>query len=283
MDGDVTLTGAVLEPTRQWLNDHITGAQDPIRAAQATAILVWALGLVVFSTRPWTAGMDLAGALTNAHTALAHPAEPVALPDATHLHESPFHTDDPRIDQVLDNALASFGTIGYQRTRLIDIATATGVSDGFILQRFKTKLGLLRFIIEESRAEGYQALLEFQERITAEQGPGIAEATVWRQYLDPRISDRQTLGMETDRLSLFNQTMRDITFEQDLAVLNQQLAGTPAADRAMRTGNVHLDFATGHGLPIVGLLLPEAWTLPFNTVTEPYVQNITPSINEQDA
>ena len=68
-----------------------------------------------------------------------------------------------------------------------------------------------------------------------------------------------------------------------LLLPNQQLAGTPAADRAMRTGNVHLDFATGHGLPIVGLLLPEAWTLPFNTVTEPYVQNITPSINEQDA
>ena len=38
--------------------------------------------------------------------------------------------------------------------------------------------------------------------------------------LDPRISDRQTLGMEPDRL-----------------------------------------------------LLPEAWTLPFNTITEPYLQN----------
>ena len=141
------------------------------------------------------------------------------------LSDSPFNTDDPRID----HALASIGTIGYHRTRLIDIA--------------------------------------------AEHGPGIAEATAWRQYLDPRISDRQTLGMETDRLSLFNPTMRDTTFPQDLAVLDQQLATTPDTDRHTATGRIHLDFATGHGLPITALLLPEAWTLPFNTITEPYLQN----------
>ena len=55
---DPTLSDAVLKSTRLWLNDHVTDAQDPIRAAQATAILVWAFGLVVVSTRHWTAGMD---------------------------------------------------------------------------------------------------------------------------------------------------------------------------------------------------------------------------------
>ncbi|CAB5023447.1 unannotated protein [freshwater metagenome] len=229
----------------------------------------------MFSTRPWTTTMDLAPALAHAHWALANPTEPVALPDAVaaHLYDSPFHTDDPRIDLALDNALASIGTIGYQRTRLIDIATKTGISEGFILIRFTTKLGLMRAIIDASYAEGYQAFIDYQERITNEHGPGIAEATAWRQYLDPRISDRQTLGMETDRLSLFNPAMRDITFPQDLAVLDQQLAATPDTDRHTATGRIHLDFATGHGLPTVGLLLPEAWTLPFNTITEPYLQN----------
>ena len=288
---DPALTGPVLEPTRQWLRDHVTGTPepgtpnpgpgdapapaDPVRAAQGTAILTWALGLAVFSTRPWTATMDLAPALAHAHRALAHPTEPVALPDAVagHLYDSPFNTDDPRIDLALDNALASIGTIGYHRTRLVDIATKTGVSEGFILIRFTTKLGLMRAIIDAGYAEGYQAFIDYQERIAAAHGPGIAEATAWRQYLDPRISDRQTLGMETDRLSLFNPTMRDITFPQDLAVLDQQLATTPDTDPNTATGRIHLDFATGHGLPITALLLPEAWTLPFNTITEPYLQN----------
>jgi hypothetical protein len=58
--------------------------------------------------------------------------------------------------------------------------------------------------------------------------------------------------METDRLSMFNPTMRYTTFPQDLAILDQQVA-------------------SGHGLPITALLLPEAWTLPFNTITEPYL------------
>ena len=272
---DPALAGPVLEPTRQWLREHVTSTPDPVRAAQGTAILIWALGLAVFSTRPWTTTMDLAPALAHAHWALAHPTEPVALPDAVaaHLYDSPFHTDDPRIDLALDNALASIGTIGYQRTRLMDIATKTGISEGFILIRFTTKLGLMRAIIDAGYAEGYQEFIDYQERIADEHGPGIAEATAWRQYLNPRISDRQTLGMETDRLSLFNPTMRDITFPQDLAVLDQQLTGTPDTDRSTATGRIHLDFATGHGLPIVGLLLPETWTLPFNTITEPYLQN----------
>ena len=274
---DPALAGPVLEPTRQWLRDHVTSGPDPVRAAQGTAILTWALGLAVFSTRPWTATMDLDPALAHAHWALAHPTTPVALPDAVagHLYDSPFNTDDPRIDLALDNALASIGTIGYHRTRLVDIATKTGVSEGFILIRFTTKLGLMRAIIDAGYAEGYQAFTDYQERIAAEHGPGIAEATAWRQYLDPNISDRQTLGMETDRLSLFNPTMRDTTFPQDLAVLDQQLATTPDTDPNTATGRIHLDFASGHGLPITALLLPEAWTLPFNTITEPYLQQLS--------
>lgn len=47
--------------------------------------------------------------------------------------------------------------------------------------------------------------------------------------------------METDRLSLFNPHMRDIT----------------------------------------GLLLPHAWTLPFNTITEPSLQHTAPTVTEQ--
>lgn len=206
--------------------------------------------------------------------ALTHPARPTPLPEATpsHLRDSPFHTDDPRVDLALENAMKSFGTIGYQRTRLMDIAKATGVSDGFILLRYKTKLGLLQAIVNESYAQGYQELIDFQQDVAARFGPGIAEAVAWREYLDPRISDRQMLGMETDRLSLFNPAMREIAFDKDLAVLEQQLNEVPAAERSVRTGDTHLDFAAGHGLPAIGLILPEIWTLPFNVVTEPYVE-----------
>jgi len=34
-------------------------------------------------------------------------------------------------------------------------------------------------------------------------------------------------------------------------------------------GRLHLDFASGRGLPFVGVLLPDSWQRPFEVVTVP--------------
>ena len=281
----VDLTEKVAGPMSDWVRDYCPLPEplapgeskpqvDPIGSVQAVAILTWALGLVVFADRPWVAEMDLDPALSRADHALAQPAPARPLPDSTaeYLRQSPFHTDDPRIDLALDHALASIATVGYQRTRLQDVAKAAGVSEAFLLIRFKTKLGLLRAIIDPAYAVAYEAFAAFQQSITDEYGPGIAEAVAWREYLNPHIRDRQILGLETDRLAKHDVTMREITLSTEQQVFAGRLANVSASERAARTGDTHMDFATGHGLPIVGLLLPHAWTLPLNMVTEPYVR-----------
>lgn len=35
------------------------------------------------------------------------------------------------------------------------------------------------------------------------------------------------------------------------------------------TGHLHPDFASGHGLPLIGVLLLDLWQLPFDVVTVP--------------
>lgn len=280
----VDLTEKVAGPMSEWVRDYCPPPEplptdesrpkvDLIGSVQAVAILTWALGLVIFADRPWVAEMDLDPALSRADHALAQPAPSRPLPDSTadYLRQSPFHTDDPRIDLALDHALASIATLGYQRTRLQDVARAAGVSEAFLLIRFKTKLGMLRAIVDPGYGAAYEAFSAFQQAVADEYGPGIAEAVAWREYLNPNIRDRQILGLETDRLAKHDAVMREITLAAEQQVVDARLAEVSASERAARTGDTHMDFATGHGLPIVGLLLPHAWTLPLNMVTEPYL------------
>lgn len=273
------LATEVTEATRDWMHRHCppnaagADSRSALQATQAVAILTWALGLVIFADRPWVEEMDIGPALTRAHHALTHPASPRPLPEGTaeYLRTSPFHTDDPRIDKALDHASESIGSIGYQRTRMQDVARVAGVSEAFLLLRFKTKIDMFRMITDQGYAAGYQAFTDFQLSVAADHGHGMAEAVAWREYLNPAIRDRQTIGIETDRLARHNPTMRRTILPTEELILAERLDGARDSDRPTLIGDTHLDFAVGHGLPLVGLLLPHAWSLPLNTVTEPYM------------
>jgi AcrR family transcriptional regulator len=266
---------AVFDPMAAWLRDRCQPPgtpADPARAAQATAIAIWALGLIVFSNRPWVDAIDPAPAIARIHDALAHPAKAKRLPQTTadYLRASPFDTGDPRVDMILLSALESIGTVGYQRTRIADATRAAGVSESFAFTRYPTKLDLFIAINATAYEQAYADFQAFRATIAESRGPGIAEAVTWREYLAPDVAGRRIVGIETDRLSWYDARMRDVAFAADTAVLDGILTGVPKAARPEMTGHVHLDFASGHGLPLIGALLPDSWQLPFDVVTVPH-------------
>jgi AcrR family transcriptional regulator len=266
---------AIFDPMAAWLRDRCqppSALPDPARAAQATAIAIWALGLVVFSNRPWVNAMDPAPAIARIHDALAHPAAAQPLPEtkANYLRAAPFDTGDPRVDMILLSALESIGTVGYQRTHVALTTQAAGVSESFAFTRYPTKLDLFIAVTEAGYEQAYEDIVAFRESVAAGQGAGAAEAVTWREYLSPDVSGRRTVGIEGDRLSWYNTRMRDTAFAADTAVLDGLLAALPEATRPEMTGHLHLDFASGHGLPIIGELLPDSWQLPFDVVTTPH-------------
>jgi AcrR family transcriptional regulator len=73
-------------------------------------------------------------------------------------------------DRILDAALSSFGTRGYEATSLDDLATKLGVRKQTILYHFSSKPVLLDAVIDRSAAELSAAL----ERSLARAGPGWA-------------------------------------------------------------------------------------------------------------
>ena len=272
---DAVQRAAIFDPTAAWLLDRCQppgGTPDPVRAAQATAIASWALGLIVFSNRPWVGALDPALAVARLHDALAHPTKAQPLPETTadYLRASPFDTGDPRVDMILLSALESIGTVGYQRTHVALTTQAAGVSESFAFTRYPTKLDLVIAVIEAGYEQAYDDIRAFRDSVAAVQGTGAAEAVTWREYLSPDVAGRRIVGIEGDRLSWYNTRMRSITFAADTAVLDGILAGFPEATWPEMTGHVHLEFAIGHGLPLIGALLPDSWQLPFDVVTVPH-------------
>ncbi len=72
-------------------------------------------------------------------------------------------------DRILDSALASFGTRGYEATSLDALAGALGVRKQTILHHFGTKERLLEAVLDRSAAELSDAL----ETAVAKAGPGF--------------------------------------------------------------------------------------------------------------
>jgi TetR/AcrR family transcriptional regulator len=71
-------------------------------------------------------------------------------------------------DRILDAALASFGTRGYEATSLDDLAATLGLRKQTILYHFSSKQALLDAVIDRSAADLAAAL----ERALERSGPG---------------------------------------------------------------------------------------------------------------
>ena len=74
-------------------------------------------------------------------------------------------------ERILDDALSSFGTIGYDGTSLDDLANGLGVRKQTILYHFVSKRGLLGAVVDRSAADLNAALFEVLD----------GEATDWER------------------------------------------------------------------------------------------------------
>ena len=74
-------------------------------------------------------------------------------------------------DRILDAALSSFGTIGYDGTSLDDLANGLGIRKQTIHYHFVSKRGLLGAVVDRSAADLNAALLEVLD----------GEATDWER------------------------------------------------------------------------------------------------------
>ena len=177
----------------------------------------------------------------------------------------------PWLDGLLEATIACVGKHGYEASTLTQICRRAKVSQGFVFSRYATKLDLFIAATEQMQPKGMEQTHAFVAEVAAEFGLAIAEAVTWREYQTPALATQRSIVLETLRLSRYDQRMRELLHPKQVAFLSRLVTGRRGAERAALLGEVHMDFALGHGIMIPCDLMPKLWQLPFDSVTAPLI------------
>jgi AcrR family transcriptional regulator len=256
---------------REWCSPR-AGQVTRAQAARRAYLLIVALGLVAVGRRPGADRIALTDVLDSRFAALQSSATPRSLPSAHLQHvedDVPFGTGDPIQDALLTSVLRLVGTAGYEGASTARIARDAGVAEANIFLRYKSKLDLFVDASVRHQELGFPANAQFQQALEEQYGPGVAEAVMIREILRPAFAHQRSVSVEELRVSwhdaglLRRQEEAFAAFVSQLGEANHELM--PAASQA----RVHMGLATGFGVMLLGIVAPEAGSLPYDVVTIP--------------
>lgn len=249
-------------------------ALGPISARRAWLVTL-VLGLIAAGRRPGIDHLDLTDELARHFAALHAQVAPTAIEEAELVRPAPtvaFDSGDPILDALLASTLDHVGRVGYEAATTRRIAQSAGVSEATIFQRHATKLSL--FVDATSRQLGqvYRVNADYERDLEARVGPSLASAITTRQMLHPGVAEPRAIYLEQVRVSWHDNAL----LAEEAEVLDefaaQMRAEHPTWSQAKSDARVHLSYATGLGLPMLPIVLPDAWTLPFDVVTVPLTE-----------
>ena len=236
-------------------------------ATVAAAVSFVGLGLAHLAKRSWVADLDVRPDLGRYFVALRKPAEPLATPTeviAEYLYVYPFDTGDERLDRLMQATAIEIGERGYRRATVQRICRTAGLSTGFMMSRFKTKLDLFATITEMMWGRGLDQVTVHLAEMSERLGPAMAEAMTWREMQNPVITRVQVLATETSRMMGFIPRIAELVESQEQAFFSTLSSGGP-------TAFVLTEFALGSGLTLAVWFSPEIRDLPYHCVTAPLV------------
>ena len=261
---------AVVTPgLRAFLEERIrpSAVVSDVEATVAATICFVGLGLVHLARRSWVAGIDLTAELERYFAALRQPgpADPTPRDEiAEYLYVYPFDTGDERVDRVLQATAIVIGELGYRRATVQRIARTAGVSTGFLMSRFGTKLDLFATITEMMWGRGLAQITAYLAEASERLGPTLAEALTWREMQNPVITKVAVLALETGRMAGYLPKIAELVDRQESEFFAGLSAGAP-------TGFVLSELALGSGLNLVAWFSPAVRDLPYPCVTGPLV------------
>jgi AcrR family transcriptional regulator len=251
-----------------------SGERTPSQAAQAAYLMVAALGLLMIRTRPLAATVDVRPDLAELLRACGEPGPIVELPavEAPHMRRFVAEDPDPRVESILTATLTAIAERGYAGATTEYIADRAGVSQGSLFARYASKLQLFIAATRRQQASAFRANYRLTKELTAEIGPGRAEATIMREWLRPEHQPGRALVLEQLRLSWHDEIMRAAIEDLESTFMAEVSPLEPPAHRHRMPDHLHWGLALGQGCNVVGILVPGAWQLPMSVVTIPLLE-----------
>lgn len=243
-----------------------------VGAAQRAFVVLVVLGLLAASRRPGAATLNISGEVASQLDALHTPANPVDLPAARppfHRHVTEFGTDDPIHEALLAATLQQVGHVGYDAATTRRIAEAAGVSETTIFLRHPNKVSLFLEATDRQLAVTYRANADFERELEDAYGPGVAAAITTREALRPDVAAQRAVYLEQVRVSWHDDALMSRQAAVLDAFIQQMRAERPDWTLAHTAARIHVSYAMGLGIPLLPLLHPRAWSLPFDVVTVP--------------
>lgn len=242
-------------------------------AARQAYVLIVAFGLLAVSKGPYAEVPSIEPELKAISVALAAMSKPVRLPSASasYLEEGfVFDTDDEPLNKLLQVVLEQVGERGFDGATMSRITKAAGVTEGFIFGRYKTKTDLFIDASDRSFVNNARLNHEFMQRIDAAANPGLGEAVMIREFMRPGRELLRMINLEQFRLARHNLAMGQV-MQRRLEEFLDAVGGSDSqlGSNSVYAGRFHAALATGTGAPLLALLQPDAWTLPYDVVTIP--------------
>lgn len=271
---DAAVRECIATDLDSWITPH-AGRPTRAQAARHAAAISLALGLLIEArtghpilTEEISDDVSTFAAALNAH------ATPVKLPAtrAMHLAAPPdFGSDDPALAALLTATLEEISTYGYEASTVQRIGRASGHTKGLIFARYGSKLDLVTDATDRMLALAAEANGAFLVELASQYSPGIADATMTREFMRPELAEVRTVTTEQYRLAWHHERMH-AKFEalQD-AVTAANQAEFPSRSEAQARGLTAMGLARAIGMGVLADLHPTAWQLPHDVVSVPLI------------
>ena len=276
---DTTLAEAVDRSVGSDLQEWLTPTRGRLTRAQAARrgfVIGLAIGTLIESRlRIPEDDFDLTQDVWHIAAALSTRELPTKLPSerAEHLFEPPrFDLQDPALEDLLAATLEEVGEFGFEAATVKRIASRAGYTTGLIFRRYDHKLSLFLDATQRMLAQSGVANQEYQVRIAAATSPGVADATMTREFMRPEHRQLRTIAYEQYRIAWHDPVMQGTFAAAQDEILAYYVSAAPELSLEQARGRTFLAFARGAGMGALADLSSSAADLPYDVVSVPLVE-----------
>jgi AcrR family transcriptional regulator len=203
-------------------------------------------------------------------------AQPVVLPEvcATHMDVEPLLApEDEQLNKLLNAMLVNVGKYGFEGTTTAKISKHSGLSEGYLFNRYKSKMDLFVAATARQHDAGFKLNQDFFTAIETKYGIGIAEAVGIREAQLPHRDLARTMLLEQLRVGWHYLPLLKRA-EAAHNTFRAQLLKIPGYAKRESEAEFFINVALSIGVAAMPIIDPNSAKYPYVAITAPLYAQI---------